>query len=694
MNSTPTIRALVLSASVLALTTGPTFAQQTTGTPGSPSATTTIDGKYLPNPPAPFGGTINLDAANSKPYWPPTVVPPKGAPNILLIMTDDQGYGITSTFGGVIPTPALDQIAKAGLRYTEFHSTALCSPTRAALITGRNHHSVGFGVISEASTGFPGYDSIIGPENATIGEILKENGYSTSWFGKNHNTPTYQISLAGPYDQWPSGMGFDYFYGFMGGETDQWTPYLFRDHTQVFPWIGHPGYNLITDMADDAINYMKGLNAAAPDKPFFLYYVPGGTHAPHQPTAEWIKKISDMHLFDKGWNDLREQIFANQKRLGVIPANTQLTPWPDGQPAFGGASLPKWDTLSPDEKKLFIRQADVFAAYVAYTDNEIGRVIQEVKDQGKLDNTLIIYISGDNGTSAEGTTVGTPFDMAAIQAIVMPVAEQLKYYDVWGSNQTTPHMSVAWSWAFDTPFKWTKQVASHFGGTRQGMAISWPGHIKDQGGIRTQFHHMIDIVPTILEATGIPAPVMVNGVAQKPIEGVSMLYTFDKANANASSRRGTQYFEMQGLRAIYHDGWIAATTPSQGPWLMGAGTLPDVVNGYNWELYNIADDYSENNDLASKMPDRLRDMQELFLVQAEKNHVFPLDNSVLARALAPRPSSTAGRTVFTYSGEVSGLPAESAPSTLGKSFSITAEVDIPPGGAEGMLNTNGGVWGI
>ena len=454
--------------------------QQTTGTPGSPSATTTIDGKYLPPPPAPFGGTINLDAKNSKPYWPPTVVPPKGAPNVLLIMTDDQGYGISSTFGGVIPTPSLDQVAQAGLRYTEFHSTALCSPTRAALITGRNHHSVGFGVITEQSTGYPGYNSVIGRENATVGKILQQNGYATAWIGKEHNTPGYQYSLSGPFDQWPSGMGFDYFYGFMGGETDQWKPWLFRDHTQIFPWIGKPNYNLTTDLADEAIKHIKGLDAVAPDQPFFLYYVPGGTHAPHQPTQEWIDKFKGK--FDMGWNAMREQIFANQKRLGVIPANTQLTPWPDGQPEFGGAKLPKWETLTADEKKLFARQAEVFAAYAAYTDYEIGRVIQAVKDMGKLDNTLIIYICGDNGTSAEGTTLGTPFDMAAIEAIVMPVADQLKYYDVWGSDKTQPHMSVAWSWAFDTPFKWTKQIASHFGGTRQGMAISWPGHINEVGG--------------------------------------------------------------------------------------------------------------------------------------------------------------------------------------------------------------------
>jgi arylsulfatase A-like enzyme len=506
---------LLGSCAVLMLASIPSaYAQQITGTPGSPSATTTIDGQYLPPPPPKFGGEINLDAKDSKPYWPPTVVPPKGAPNILLIMTDDQGYGITSTFGGVIPTPALDRIAKAGLRYTQFHSTALCSPTRAALITGRNHHSVGFGVITEMSTGYPGYDSVIEKNSATIGTILKQNGYATSWFGKNHNTPSYQLSQAGPYDQWPSGMGFDYFYGFMGGETDQWTPFLFKGHSQIFPWVGRPGYNLTTDMADEAIRYMKDLNNAAPDKPFFVYYVPGGSHAPHQPTPEWIKKISDMHLFDKGWNDLREQIFANQKRLGVIPANSQLTPWPDGQPEFGGAKLAKWETLTPDEKKLFIRQADVFAAYTAYTDHEIGRVIQAVEDMGKLDNTLIIYIAGDNGTSAEGSILGTPNEIAAIEGVNIPVAEQLKFYDVWGSALTTPHMAVGWTWAFDTPFKWTKQVASHFGGTRQGMAISWPARIKDVGGMRTQFHHIIDIVPTLLDATGIQAPVMVDGIAQ------------------------------------------------------------------------------------------------------------------------------------------------------------------------------------
>ena len=680
----------LLAATVIAV--GPSaWTQQINGTPGSPDATVTIDGKQIPPPPMPFGGVIKESALDSKPWWPPRIVPPKGAPNILLIMTDDQGYGVSSTFGGVIPTPALDRIAKAGLRYIQFHSTALCSPTRAALITGRNHHSVGSGVIGELSTGYPGYDSIIGLENASIGEILKENGYATSWFGKNHNTPTYQYSVAGPFDQWPSGMGFQYFYGFMGGETDQWTPYLFRDHTQIFPFVGKPGYNLTTDLADEAIKHMRDLNASAPDKPFFVYYAPGGTHSPHQPKAEWIAKFKGK--FDMGYEKLREQIFDNQKKLGVIPPDTKLTPWPDGQAEFGGAKLPRWDSLSLIQKKLYAREAEVFAAYVAYTDDEIGRVIQEVENEGKLDNTLIIYIVGDNGTSAEGTTEGTFNQMTAYNGILtLPEAVQMLHYENWGSDKTYPHMAVQWSWAFDTPFKWTKQVASHFGGTRQGLAISWPGHIKDVGGIRTQFHHVIDIVPTILEATGIPAPATVNGITQRPIEGISMAYTFDQANAKAPSKRDTQYFEMAANRAIYHDGWIATTTPPAAPWLLATGKLPD-VNDYKWELYNIADDFSENDDLAAKMPDKLKEMQALFLTEAAKYNVLPLDNTAFIRLQTPRPSAIAGKTEFTYTGENSGIPLGNAPDILDKDYTITAEITVPKGGAEGMIVTLGGRFG-
>src|SRR5438128_8789513 len=599
------------------------WTQQINGTPGSPDATVTIDGKQIPPPPMPFGGVIKESATDSKPYCPTRVVPPKGAPNILLIMTDDQGYGVSGPFGGAIPTPALDRVAKAGLCYTHFHSTALCSPTRAALITGRNHHSVGSGVIGELSTGYPGYDSIIGIENASIGSILKDNGYSTSWFGKNHNTPTYQYSVAGPYDQWPSGMGFEYFYGFMGGETDQWTPYLFRDHTQIFPFVGKPGYNLTTDLADEAIKHMRDLNAAAPDKPFFLYYVPGGTHSPHQPKPEWIAKFKGK--FDMGYEKLRDEIFANQKQLGVIPADAQLTPWPN--------EIPKWDLLSLLEKKLFERQAEVFAGYAAYTDNEIGRVIQAVEDLGKLDNTLIIYICGDNGTSPEGTLYGAFNQLTAYNGILdAPEALQMLHYEDWGSDKTYPHISVGWAWAFDTPFKWTKQVASHFGGTRQGLAISWPGHIKDVGGIRTQFHHVIDIVPTILEATGVKAPETVNGIQQKPIEGVSMMYTFDKANAAAPSKRTTQYFEMIANRGIYHEGWYACTTPPHGPWILNA-PLPAPAD-YKWELYDLTKDFSQANDLAAKMPDKLKEMQRYFEIEAKKYQVYPLNNDTFARALA------------------------------------------------------------
>jgi arylsulfatase A-like enzyme len=673
-----------LSLSILLATTlSPgANAQTMTGTPGSPSATTTIQGNQIPAPEPKFGGVIKENAKDSKPWWPPTIVPPKGAPNVLLIMTDDQGYGVSGTFGGVIPTPALDRIAKAGLRYTEFNSTALCSPTRAALITGRNHHSTGFGVITELSTGFPGYDSVIGEDNATIGRILKDNGYATSWFGKNHNTPAYQYTVAGPFDQWPVGMGFDYFYGFMGGETDQWTPYLFQNNKQIFPWIGKPGYNLITDMADEAIGYMKELNAAAPDKPFFLYYVPGGSHSPHQPKAEWAEKFKGK--FDMGWNAMRDQIFANQKRLGVIPDNAKLTEWPD--------SLPKWETLSADQKKLFARQAEVYAGYTAYTDNEIGRVIQAVEDMGQLDNTLIIYIVGDNGTSPEGTLSGTPNQYTSYNGILdFPIEEQLKFYDAWGSAGSYPHMAVAWSWAFDTPFKYTKQIASHFGGTRQGLAISWPNRIKDAGGIRHQFHHIIDIVPTILEASGIKAPQLVDGIKQKPIEGVSMAYTFDKANANAPSKRTTQYFEMIANRGIYHDGWYANTTPPHGPWILNA-PLPEPKD-YKWELYNLTEDYSQANDLAAKMPGKLKEMQKLFAEEATKYNVLPLNNDSFARALAPRPSATAGKTLFTYTGVNPGINSSNAPNILGRSYSMTAEVDVPDGGGDGMIATMGGRWG-
>ncbi len=686
MKSSPVVLAVAFAAILTEpALVPPTFAQTVIGTLGSPSATTTIDGKQLPPPDPKFGGVIEEKASESKAWWPPRVVPPKGAPNVLLVMTDDEGFGAPSTFGGVVQTPALDRIANAGLRYTQFHSAALCSPTRAALITGRNHHVAGFGVVGEAATGFPGYDSIIPKDCGTLGTILKENGYATSWFGKDHNTPFYLASQAGPFDQWPTGMGFQYFYGFVGGDTSQWQPNLFRNTTAIYPFQGNPGWNLTTAMADDAIQYMKQLKEIAPDEPFFVYYVPGGTHAPHHPTPEWIKKISDQHLFDDGWNKLRETIFENQKRLGIVPADAKLTPWPK--------DLPEWDSLSVEEKKLFIKQADVYGAYLAYTDHEIGRVIQAVEDMGELNNTLIIYISGDNGASAEGMLNGTPNELTTFNGVSVPVKDQYLWYEFWGSERTYPHFAAGWAWAMDTPFKWVKQVASHRGGTAQGVCMSWPGHITDVGGIRHQFHHVIDIAPTILEATGIAAPDTIDGIKQRPIEGVSMVYTWDKAHANAPTRHTTQYFEMLGNRAIYHDGWMAATTPVTIPWELNTAPPPDVITGYNWELYNLNEDVTEANDLAAKMPDKLKQMQDLFYAEAKKYDVLPLDNSTLARFLTQRPSATAGRTTFTYSGELTGVPASAAPNILERSYTITAEVEIPEGGGEGMIVTQGGRFG-
>jgi arylsulfatase A-like enzyme len=648
---------------------------------GSPAATAPINPLRVPNPPGRFGGVINLDAPTSTPYWQPQVVPPEGAPNILVVLIDDEGFGAPSTFGGVIPTPNLDRIADAGLRYTQFHTTALCSPTRAALITGRNHHSVGTGVIGEAATGFPGYNSIIPEDKSTIGTILKANGYATSWFGKNHNTPAFVTSQVGPFDQWPVGMGFEYFYGFNSGETNQWQPDLYRNTTRIYPYVGNPQYNLITDMADDAIAHVQQINALDPNKKFFLYYAPGATHAPHHPTQEWIDKFKGK--FGMGWNALRDEIFANQKKLGVIPQDAQLTPWPHDL-------LKNWDELSADEKKLFERQMEVYAAYLAYVDDEIGRVVKAIEDMGKLNDTLIIYISGDNGPSAEGSPVGTPNEMTFFNGVEVSVADQMPFYDAWGSAETYPHYAVGWAWAMSTPYKWTKQVAGYLGGVRNGMVISWPGHITDAGGIRNQFHHVIDIVPTILEVTGIEAPDVIDGIDQAPIEGVSLAYTFDKANADAPSRHRTQYFEMFGERALYHDGWIASTVPFRAPWNGTAPDPKDVVNDAKWELYDLTTDWTQNNDVAAANPAKLAELQNMFWIEAAKYQVLPLDASALTRFIAPRPSIVAGRDEFVYTQPLVGTPLGTAPSILNKSFSISAEIEVPDGGGEGVLVTQGG----
>jgi arylsulfatase len=676
-----TVAVILVAASV--------SAQTVRGQLGSPSATTSLGGRQLPPPDPAFGGVIQNGALQSRPWWAPRVVPPEGAPNVLLIITDDAGFGVPSTFGGVIPTPTMDRIAREGLRYNRMFSTALCSPTRAALITGRNHHSVGFGVISEQSTGFPGYNSIITRDKATIGRILRENGYATAWFGKNHNTPAFAASQVGPFDQWPLGMGFEYFYGFVGGDANQWQPNLFRNTTQIYPFEGKSAgsWNLVTAMADDAIDYMTRMHQIQPDKPLFIKYAPGATHAPHHPMQEWVEKIRQMKLFDDGYEKLRERIFENQKRLGVIPKDTRLAPWPKDV-------LEPWDRLTADEKKLLIRQVEVFAAYAAYTDHEIGRVVQAFEDLGRLDNTLIVYINGDNGTSAEGGPMGTPNEVAFFNGLnELPVETQMKFYDVWGTEQTYNHMSAGWSWAFDTPFAWFKQNASQLGGINQNMAVSWPARIEDRGGLREQFVHVIDVVPTILEAAGIGAPEQVDGIEQVPIEGTSFAYTFDTANAKAPSRHRTQYFEMMGQWALYHDGWLVSTKVNRAPWEAFGPANPDPLNNQTLELFDLNTDFSQTRNVAADHPQKVEEMKAMFVAEANKHQVFPMDASVAARIVAPRPNITAGRTEFVYTRPMTGLPQGDSPLLLNASYTVTAEIEVPAGGAEGMILTSGGRFG-
>ena len=682
------------------------------GVSGSPDAKAIISGKQLPPPAPPFGGVIKDNAMESTEWWPPTVVAPKKAPNILLIMTDDAGFGVPSTFGGVIPTPTMDRLAENGLRYNRMFSTSLCSPTRAAQITGRNHHSVGFGVISEQATGFPGYDSVIGVDNATIGRILLENGYATSWFGKDHNTPSYQASQVGPFNQWPTGMGFEYFYGFVGGDANQWEPNLFRNTTQIYPWKGHegtlkmdrsdpkakiwpvtgqePSWNLVTAMADDAIDWMYRIHQTDPTKPMFIYYVPGCSHAPHHPTKEWVDKIHAMHLFDEGYEKLRETIFKNQQKLGVIPKGLKLTPWPDD-------ILTPWDKLSPEAKKLFIRQVEVFAAFVAYNDHEIGRVIKAFEDLGRFDNTLILYQNGDNGTSAEGGPEGTFSEVAFFNGVTPPVDVQMKFYKAWGTEYAYNHMSAGWSWAFDTPFDWFKQNASRFGGTNQNMVVSWPKVIKDKGGLREQFVHVIDVVPTLLEVTGIAAPDYVDGIKQKPIEGTSFAYTFPAKNAKAESRHKTQYFEMMGQYALYHDGWLMSTKVNRAPWQAFEAANPDPLNNQIFQLYNLKESWNQSDDIAAKYPDKVKEMRAMFLEEAKKYQVLPLNASVGARVAARRPSVLAGRNKLVYTRPMIGVPQGDAPYLLNTSYTVTADITVPEGGAKGMIVTSGGRfagWGF
>ena len=637
----------------------------------------------LPRPEPPFKGHIGRTVEESTKDFPQEVKAPKGAPNILLILTDDVGFGASSTFGGPVPTPTMDRLARDGLRYTEFHTTALCSPTRASLLTGRNHHSAATGIIMEGGTGFPGYNTLMPKSVGTFSEVLRQSGYNTAWYGKNHNIPDWHNSQAGPFDLWPTGLGFEYFYGFIGGDTSQWAPAIFEGIKPIEPPHDDTDYFFEKDMADKAIERIRLLNALAPDKPWVTYYAPGTAHAPHHAPKDWIAKFKSQ--FDQGWDKVREETLARQKAQGVVPQDTQLTERSEG--------IPAWDSLDADHKRVAAHMMEVYAAALSYCDSQMGRVVDAIADMGKLDNTLIIYIQGDNGASAEGGPQGLLNEMSFFNAIPEDFSEVLRRMDELGGPTTFNHYPIGWAHAMDTPFQWTKQIASHFGGTRNGMVISWPDRIKDKGGVRTQFHHVIDIAPTILEAAGVQMPAMLNGVPQKPIEGVSMVYSF--GDPKAASTRRTQYFEMFANRAIYNDGWVAATTPPLAPWASGK-TIP--VDDYKWELYDITKDFSQANNLAAKEPQKLREMQELFWIEAARNNVLPLDNSKLERMnVDNRPSLTRGRALFTYYPGMTRIPEGSAPSILNKSFKIGAELTIPAAGAEGVLVTQGGRfngWGL
>ena len=642
---------------------------------------------HLPIAQAPFGGRVAERVQDSETDFPQAVTAPEDAPNILLIMTDDVGFGAASAFGGPIPTPTMERVANAGIRYNRFHTTALCSPTRAALITGRNHHSVATGVIMEAGTGFPGYTTLVPRSAATIGKILQYNGYNTAWYGKNHNVPDWQSSLAGPYDLWPTGLGFEHFYGFIGGDTNQWSPALFDGTRPVEPpdTIDGEDFHLDRAMADRAIHYIQEQQALAPHKPFFVYYAPGTAHAPHHAPKEWIERFEGK--FDQGWDMVRQETFERQKQMGIIPPDAQLTERPD--------AIRAWDSLNADQKKVYAHMMEVYAAALAHCDHQMGRVIDAIERTGELDNTIIIYLQGDNGASAEGSPDGLLNEMTFFNNIEVPFETVLRRMNEIGGPTTFNHYPVGWAHALDTPFQWTKQIASHFGGTRNGLAISWPAKIEARGEIRNQFHHVIDIVPTLLEAVGVPAPETVDGVEQKPIDGVSMMYTF--ADAQAPSRRRTQYFEMMANRAIYHDGWIASTTPPVVPWDPGVDEPPDPYE-YEWELYNLEEDYSQANDLADQNPEKLAELQERFMEEARRYQVLPIDNRKVARLdVSNRPSLTEGRSTFTYFPVMMRVPEGAAPDLKNTSFTITAQVETTSRRESGMLATQGGRfagWGL
>lgn len=620
-----------------------------------------------------------LDVREAK--VPPRFEPkaPEGAPNVLIVLIDDLGFGATTPFGGPIPTPTFDRLAQGGLRYTNFHTTALCSPTRAALKSGRNHHTCNMGFITEMATGFPGATGEIPNTVAPLAEMLRLNGYGTAAFGKWHETAAWETSVSGPHDRWPTRQGFDKFYGFMGGETNQWAPYLF-DGVAPVELPEDPDYHFMEDMTEKAVAWVDYQKAMTPDKPFFVYFAPGATHAPHHVPKDWIAKWKGK--FDQGWDKIREETLARQIEMGLVPAGTKL--------ATKAEAIKDWDTLSEDEKTLFKHQVEVFAAFLDYTDHHIGRLIDAIDETAGLDNTLIFYVAGDNGTSGEGGANGMFNEYTYFNGVPEKVEDMLGVMDKWGGPETYPHMAAGWSVALNAPFGWMKQVASDFGGTRNGLVVHWPKRIRDKGGIRTQFGHVIDVAPTILEAAGLPEPKVVNGTPQRPIEGTSLVYTFD--DAAAKERHTTQYFEIAGNRAIYHEGWLARTI-HKAPW------EPKPRHPFAedvWELYHVKEDFSLANNLAAAQPEKLEELKGAFLTEAKKYQVLPLDDRFLERAIAGnvgRPDLMQGRTSLTLAEGMTGMMENVFLSVKNRSKAITAEIEIPEGGGNGTLIAQGGRFG-
>lgn len=622
---------------------------------------------------------IGVTWRDSTPDYPPADEAPREAPNVVVVLLDDVGYGWPSSFGGLVRMPTSERLANEGLSYCQFHTTGLCAPTRAALLTGRNHHSTSFGVVGEMATGFPGYSGVIPRSCATIAEILSSNGYATGWWGKNHNTPLSQTTAAGPFDNWPIRRGFDHFYGFVGGGTDQFYPALYRNTTPVEPPARpEAGYQLTRDLANDCIAWMRAQKAIANERPFFVHFAPAAAHGPHQPPLDWRGRNAGR--FDMGWDRYRELVFERQLAAGVIAAGTKLTERP--------AELPAWDGFDDEAKALLRLQAENFADYLEHCDHEVGRLVTALEELGERENTLFFYLLGDNGSSAEGGLVGTVDESAGMQGVAPPIETSLRRMGEWGLPGTTPHYAAGWAWAGDTPFQWMKQVASHFGGTRNGLIVTWPSWIADKGQKRFQFHHVIDVVPTILDVVGIREPAMFDGVAQRPIEGTSMAYTFDRANAQAPSTRTTQYFEMLGNRALYHDGWIASCRHGRLPWVTkGTARFEDD----RWELYDIENDFSQSEDLAARDPEKLRELQDLFLLEAAKHDVFPLDDRFSERAdVTLRPSFFAGRRRLRLPPGMVRLPEMAGPKLTNVDHAITVHARIPESGAEGVLVCLGG----